>query len=92
MTTKTNQSKSCFSKWQFQLPGTKPGRVSVPALVLLLSATVTLTEAGEHKVTFVPQLANIAGVKIGYSSMAELEKHLGKGRVTIGGHPNGAKT
>jgi hypothetical protein len=61
-------------------------------LVLLLTAAVTPSE-GEDKgpSTVIPESANIAGIKVGYSSMDELEGQLGKGKVTTGGHSNGAR-
>jgi hypothetical protein len=69
------------------------GSVWVGTLALLLTATLTPAEAGQSQQpkTSIPRIANIAGIKVGYSSMAELERRLGKGRVTIGGHSNGAR-
>jgi len=63
------------------------------AALLLLVTTVNLANAaeGRHSSVSIPSIANIAGVKVGYSSMEELEKRLGKGKVMIGGHPNGAR-
>lgn len=63
------------------------------SLLLLLLALANPASAAEAQVpkTSIPSIANIAGVKIGYSSMEELEKRLGKGKVMVGGHPNGAR-
>jgi hypothetical protein len=41
--------------------------------------------------TFIPNIATVAGIQVGFSSMDELERQLGKGKVSIGGHPNGAR-
>jgi hypothetical protein len=92
-TIETNESKYHFSQWDFNIVSALFARVWVRALALLLTATVTPLEADENKGlrTLIPQIANIAGIKVGYSSMAKLERQLGKGRVTIGGHSNGAR-
>ena len=90
-TTKTNNSKFPYS--DFIIIGALFDWVWVGAWVLLLAAMVNPAEAGQSKKprTSIPRIANIAGIKVGYSSMAELERRLDQGRVTIGGHPNGAR-
>jgi hypothetical protein len=77
----------------FNTAGALFGRACVGTLVFLLTAVVLPSEAAENKgpKTSIPKIANIAGIKVGYSSMQELEKQLGKGKVTVGGHPNGAR-
>jgi hypothetical protein len=62
-------------------------------LVLLLTELDFQSQAAEKKdrKTVIPKIASIARIKVGYSSMEDLERHLGKGKVTIGGHPNGAR-
>ena len=88
-----NDSKYRISHWDSNNVSTLIGWLWVGAVVLLLTGTVPPAEAGQSKGprAFIPQIANTAGIKVGYSSMAELERKLGKGRVTIGGHPNGAR-
>jgi hypothetical protein len=80
-------------QWDFDRVRAPFGWVWVGALVSLLAAAVTPAEAGENKGprTFIPNIARIAGIKVGYSSMEELEGRLGKGKVAIGGHSNGAR-
>jgi hypothetical protein len=92
-TTERNQSKDHISQCDFNIVRALFGWVWVGALVLLLTAAVTPSEAGEDKgpSTVIPEIANIAGIKVGYSSMDELEGQLGKGKVTTGGHSNGAR-
>jgi len=77
----------------FNAAGALFGWACVGTLLLLLMAVVPPSEAAENTEpkTSIPKIANIAGIKVGYSSMQELEKNLGKGKVTIGGHPNGAR-
>jgi hypothetical protein len=69
------------------------GWAGVMALAWLLTAAIASSNAADNKVpkTSIPKIANIAGIQIGYSSMDELEGHLGKGQVAVGGHPNGAR-
>jgi len=90
---KENQSKYDFCQFDFNLLRALFGWGWVGALVLLLIAAVTPAEAADSKgpKTFIPKIANIAGIKVGYSSMEELEGRLGKGKVTVGGHSNGAR-
>jgi hypothetical protein len=66
------------------------GRLCVAALVLLLSPSANAAENNGQR-TLIPKIADIAGIKVGYSSMEELEGQLGKGKIAIGGHPNGAR-
>lgn len=58
-------------------------------MLFLLAAAVTPAQAAPK--TSIPSIASIAGVKVGFSSMDELERRLGKGKVTTGGHSNGAR-
>ena len=39
----------------------------------------------------IPAIAAIAGIQVGYTTMAELEARLGRGKPFTGGHPNGAR-
>lgn len=92
-TIETNESEHHFYQWDFNIVSALFAWVWVGALVSLLTATVTPVQANEIKGprTTIPKIANIAGIEVGYSSMAELERQLGRGRVTIGGHSNGAR-
>lgn len=40
----------------------------------------------------IPALGRAAGVKLGYSTVEEVEKRLGKGFASTGGHPRGRRT
>jgi hypothetical protein len=60
------------------------------AVILRLSAAANATENKGPK-TSIPKIASVAGIKVGYSSMEELERQLGEGKVATGGHPNGAR-
>jgi hypothetical protein len=71
---------------------------SVPLVAVLLFVPAHL-QAGYEEQTRrpdpplkIPALADFAGVKVGYHSMARLERHLGPGDVVTGGHPRGART
>ena len=66
------------------------GRLCVAALVLLLLPAANAGAKNGPR-TVIPKIANIAGIKVGYSSMADLERQLGKGKSAVGGHPNGAR-
>ena len=59
-------------------------------LLVIVSTTVSALD-NENPKTLIPIIGNIAGIKIGYSSMGELEAILGKGKAITGGHPNGAR-
>jgi hypothetical protein len=41
--------------------------------------------------TIVPQIARIAGIRVGYNTMEEMEQLLGKGMMFRGSHPNGGR-
>ena len=92
-TTERNKSKYQSSQWDFNVIHLLLGWRWVGALVLLLIAAATPAAAADSKEPkiFIPKIANIAGIKVGYSSMGELESRLGKGKVTVGGHSNGAR-
>jgi hypothetical protein len=66
------------------------GRLCVAALVLLPAPTANAAENNGQR-TLIPKIADIVGIKVGYSSMQELEGRLGKGKIAVGGHPNGAR-
>jgi len=62
-------------------------------MALLLTAAPILVNGAEKITpdTSIPKIADIAGIRVGYSSMDELEAQLGKGKVKVGGHSNGAR-
>jgi hypothetical protein len=94
-TTLKHHTRSDFSRFvvHFTTEAAPFGWVCVGAVVLLLTAAANPLSAAESKKpkTSIPKIANIAGIKVGYSSMEELEARLGKGKVMVGGHPNGAR-
>jgi hypothetical protein len=87
-----NDAKSDLSRLAAHLKhkAVQCGGICVAALVLLLLPVAHAGEKNRQR-TIIPKIANFAGVKIGYSSMDEVERQLGKGKVGVGGHPNGAR-
>lgn len=59
-------------------------------LIAFAAITAHTAELKEPK-TSIPQIAEIAGIQVGSSSMEELEARFGKGKGVTGGHPNGAR-
>jgi len=94
-TTLKRRTRSYFSlmEFRFRKDAAPFGSVCVGALVLFLTASAEPANAAEAKIpkTSIPKIAKIAGIRVGYSSMEELETRLGKGEVAVGGHPNGAR-
>ena len=90
-----NHTRSDFSRFAFQFTKDAApfGWVCVGAVILLLTAAAYPVNAAENDIpkTSIPKIANIAGIKVGYSSMEELEARLGKGKVAVGGHSDGAR-
>lgn len=89
-----NQPKYDSSQFRrIKQGGTILGLVGVGTLVLLLAAATTPAESADQKEpkTSIPKIAAFAWIKVGYSTMEELEGRLGKGKVEVGGHPNGAR-
>ncbi len=41
--------------------------------------------------TYIPPIARIVGVRVGYDSMEDLDRNLGSGVMMMGGHPHGAR-
>ena len=90
-----NHTRSDFFRFAFQFTKDAApfGWVCVGAVILLLTAAAHPGNAAENDIpkTSIPKIANIAGIKVGYSSMEELEARLGKGKVAVGGHSDGAR-
>ncbi len=63
------------------------------SLLASLSLCWTIAPAAQKAAppTRIPPCAEIAGIKIGYTTREQLEKQWGKGRAVLGGHPNGAR-
>ena len=92
-TAKTHQPANDSSQFDVNPAGALLGLAWAGTLSLLLIGAATPAAEADNNgpKTFIPKIANIAGFKVGYSSMEELEGQLGKGKVTVGGHPNGAR-
>jgi hypothetical protein len=94
-TNRKSDKRTDVSRFIFQFPKDAApfGWGCVGALVLLLTTGAHPANAAENKApkTSIPKIASIAGIEVGYSSMEELEARLGKGKVAVGGHSNGAR-
>jgi hypothetical protein len=61
-------------------------------LVLMLAAAGCASHGQKPATgTFIPQIARIANVQIGYSTQEDLERTWGEGLTTVGGHPNSGR-
>jgi hypothetical protein len=87
-----NEAKSHLAQLAARLrhEAVQCGRLCVAALILLLLPAAN-AGAKNGPGTLIPKVASIAGIKVGYSSMDELERQLGQGKTVVGGHPNGAR-
>jgi hypothetical protein len=65
--------------------------IRTAALIFVVFAIATATFGTEEEPTSIPQIANIAGVQIGYSTQQDLETQWGAGKTVIGGHPNSGR-
>jgi hypothetical protein len=89
-----NSISGCFRfAVQFAKDALYVGSICIAVVFWMLTVAADRVCAGENNKpkTLIPQIANFAGIKVGYSSMEELERQLGKGKVAVGGHPNGAR-
>lgn len=60
--------------------------------VALIALTGSAGQASSKTIeTFIPQIANIGGVQMGYSTQEELAQHWGEGLTVTGGHPNSGR-
>ncbi|HUR46671.1 MAG TPA: hypothetical protein VMZ27_12410 [Candidatus Saccharimonadales bacterium] len=64
-------------------------RLSLGFILLLTLAQEIRAE--ERTETLIPSIAEVAGVKIGFSTQGEVEARWGKGKVIIGGHPTSGR-
>ncbi len=63
-------------------------------LLILLLATVSgsgLAQQSHDPPTHIPAIARIAGIRVGYDTIEEMEQRLGAGMAYTGGHPQGAR-
>jgi hypothetical protein len=61
------------------------------ALAYLASSAVTGGAESKPTRESIPEIAGIAGVRIGYSTQDDLAKCWGEGKTVIGGHPNSGR-
>src|SRR5437868_2705852 len=58
---------------------------------LALACGCTGSSLARTDQTSTPRIAEIGGVRIGYSTQEELEQAWGEGLTTVGGHPNSGR-
>ena len=73
----TTQNRACFL-------------VTISCLLFVMAVGKGRGEDAGRK-TVIPSIAGLAGIRVGYSTMSELEARLGPGKAITGGHPNGAR-
>ena len=75
--------------WKFRSPALLVATLGLVALALICHGAETIGVGKEE--TAIPEIARLAGVKIGYSTQDDLAKQWGEGEVVIGGHPNSGR-
>lgn len=62
------------------------------SIILCLSLFITLASGVCHatpkRKTVIPKIAHILGIRVGYNGREVLEGHWGRGKYTVGDHPN----
>lgn len=58
----------------------------------MLACLTLLTPLVQHKPVQIPEIASVLGFRMGYSTVEEFEKRLGKGFASVGGHPMGRRS
>lgn len=91
------QNNSIFGRSRFAVQFAKAalhvGSICIAVVFWMLTVAADRACADENNKpkTVIPKIADIGGIKVGYSSMKELETRLGQGKPITGGHPNGAR-
>ena len=57
----------------------------------VVSACQSRTARDRGRSTIIPPIAEIGGIRIGYSTSDETDRRFGPGLETIGGHPNSGR-
>ena len=57
--------------------------------MLFILASLSIVRAQKE---FIPPIASVLGIRVGHNGRGRLERVLGKGRYSVGGHPNGTET
>jgi len=61
------------------------------ALLMATAGCFSGRSSSGKKETSIPAIAELAGVKIGFSSQEDLARRWGEGKVHVGGHPNSGR-